>query len=196
MAVRNRTAKSISAFFCQQFGPHMMMLLLPLSAGGKMQLFYESSSHNSLCMNAKDITQSLWLFLHIYKSKKQKICCSFSWFDCHHSLIDIPVSAGIKDFCNCVDETKKKLYCQQPLLTKLQTKPSHHNVQVYNSSVPSLFFPTDWNFYDTTWWILLGASFKCYGGGIRRRTQQTPSCLSKWEEKERVRSRWILRCLR
>lgn len=66
-------------------------------------------------------------------------------------------------------------------------------------SMMSLFSVLDWNFYNTTWRILLGASFECCGGGIWWQAQQTSSCLSTWEEEEHLEYRQhhrTLCCLR
>ena len=56
-------------------------------------------------------------------------------------------------------------------------------------------FALDWNFYNTTRWIFLGTSFKCWRGGICRREQQTSSGLSTWEEEEHLECRQPHRAL-
>lgn len=112
------------------------------------------------------------------------------FLDCHgddfnnnwcRALVNILRPFWVSMFFSCAPVRKQLVdKCGNKAYSRASRQNSEIVISFY-ASKPSLtcfFFPAlDRNFYDTTWRILLGASFKCCGGGIWRRAQQTSSCL-------------------
>lgn len=196
--VRDRAAKSILAFLCQQPCPYMMMSLFPVSCCEGEMHYHSLDKHcRSLCMK-------VWNGL-LSSDDDDKCINGLKCLMIFSS--DRPVTFGVSVFFPCAPVKKVmfkstcgsrgphrmnvirpkplsiQIICKWNLLTWSTVCTRVSACFAPKQSMTSLLFPAlDWNFYDATWPVLLGAPFKCCGGGIWRGAQQTSSCLPAREE--------------